>query len=77
MPSYQTPVIIRNVFWLIRYTEPEETEHTVNLMESGYQVLHSEGPKLLQTMRKNKRMRIIQIGLKWNVGLVLQNVVTD
>ena len=60
------PVIIRNVSWQIRYTEPGKTGAIARSMESGYQVQNWADQVLQQKLIKNKNIRIIPIESKWS-----------
>lgn len=64
--SESVPVIIRNVFWQIRYTGPGKTGAIARNMESGYQVQSWADQALQQKPPKNRSIRIIPIESKWS-----------
>ena len=64
--SKNVPVIIRNVSWQIRYTEPGKTGAIARSMGSGYQVQNWADQVLQQKLIKNKNIRIIPIESKWS-----------
>lgn len=59
---------IRNGFWQIRYIGPEETGAFAKPTESGCQDQSSGDRESLQKLIRDKSIRIIRIGSKWNVA---------